>query len=186
AGASAPEAKSALRKRFESDAERVRTYRSVSMATPWAGGPGRIDAFNLITNRMLATETGIAENWSSPLAPVKPPFVWNAPQGSWTQWSGTGQDPIARNHGETLGVYLPMDFRSKTPQDGLFESGAMLPNLNKIEHLLDRLAPPKWPEDVLGKIDRQKASQGKALFMTHCASCHNAYPYTWTAPNKYG
>ncbi len=22
--------------------------------------------------------------------------------------------------------------------------------------------------------------------MTHCASCHNSYPYTWTAPNKYG
>ena len=96
------------------------------------------------------------------------------------------QDPIARNHGETLGVFLPMDFRSKTPQDGLFQSGAMLANLNKIEHLLDRLAPPKWPEDVLGKIDRQKASQGKALFTTHCASCHNSYPYTWTAPNKYG
>jgi hypothetical protein len=62
----------------------------------------------------------------------------------------------------------------------------MLANLNKIEHLLDRLAPPKWPEDVLGKIDRQKAGQGKSLFMTHCASCHNAYPYTWTAPNKFG
>ena len=185
-GASSADAKSALRKRFESEAERVRTYRTTTMATPVVWGPGRIDAFNLITTRMLATETGIAENWSSPLAPVKPPFVWNAPQGSWTQWSGTVQDPIARNHGETLGVFLPMDFRSKTPQEGLFESGAILPNLNKIEHLLDRLAPPKWPEDVLGKIDRQKASQGKALFMTHCASCHNAYPYTWTPPNKYG
>ncbi len=186
AGASAPDVKAALRKRFESDAARVRIYRTVTMATPVVWGPGRIDAFNLITNRMLATETGIAENWSSPMAPVKPPFVWNAPQGSWTQWSGTVQDPIARNHGETLGVYLPMDFRSRTPQEGLFESGAMLVDLNKIEHLLDRLAPPKWPEEVLGRIDRQKARQGKALFMTHCSSCHNAYPYTWTAPNKYG
>ena len=36
------------------------------------------------------------------------------------------------------------------------------------------------------KIDRQKAAQGKALFATNCASCHNSYPYTWTAPNKYG
>jgi hypothetical protein len=186
AGASGPDAKSALRKRFESDAARVHNYRATTMVTPIVWGPGRIDAFNLITSRMLATETGIAENWSSPMAPVKPPFVWNAPQGSWTQWSGTVQDPIARNHGETLGVFLPMDFRSKTPQDGLFESGAMLANLNGIEHLLDRLAPPKWPEEVLGKIDRQKATKGKALFMTHCAGCHNAYPYTWTAPNKYG
>ena len=184
--ASSADAKSALRKRFESDAERVHDYRTITMLTPVVWGPGRIDAFNLITSRMLASATGIAENWSSPMAPVKPPFVWNAPQGTWTQWSGTVQDPIARNHGETLGVFLPMDFRSKSPQEGLFESGAMLANLNKIERLLDRLAPPKWPEDVLGKIDRQKASQGKALFATHCASCHNSYPYTWSAPNKYG
>ncbi len=49
-----------------------------------------------------------------------------------------------------------------------------------------RLAPPKWPEEIFGKIDRVKAAQGKALFATHCASCHNSYPYTWTAPNKYG
>ena len=185
-GATTADAKAALRKRFELDAELVHTYRTVSMATPVVWGPGRIDAFNLITSRMLATATGIPENWSSPMAPVKPPFVWNAPQGSWTQWSGSVQDPIARNHGETLGVYLPMDFRSKTPQEGLFETGAMLPDLNRIDHLLDRLAPPKWPEDALGKIDRAKAARGKVLFTAHCAGCHNAYPYTWTAPNKYG
>ena len=180
------DAKTALRKRFESDAAQVHGYRAVTMATPVVWGPGRIDAFNLITTRMLATATGIAENWSSPMAPVKPPFVWNAPQGSWTQWSGTVQDPIARNHGETLGVYMPMDFRSKTPEEGLFDTAAMLLNLQKIEDMLDRLAPPKWPEEVLGKIDRPKAAQGKALFATHCASCHNSYPYTWTPANKYG
>jgi mono/diheme cytochrome c family protein len=184
--ASSADAKSALRKRFETEAARVHEYRNTTMVTPVVWGPGRIDAFNLINSRMLATETGIAENWSSPLAPVKPPFVWNAPQGTWTQWSGTIQDPIGRNHGETLGVFLSMDFRSKTPEEGLFTSGAQLRNLNQIEHLLDRLAPPKWPEEVLGKVDRQKAAQGKALFATHCASCHNSYPYTWTAPNKYG
>jgi len=185
-GAASPDAKAQLRKRFETDAARVHYYRTVTLATPVPFGPGRIDAFNLITTRMLATETGIAENWSAARAPVKPPFVWNAPQGSWTQWSGTVQDPIARNHGETLGVYASMDFRSKTPADGLFDTSAQLVNLVKIEHLLDRLAPPKWPEDVFGKIDRAKAAEGKALFATHCASCHNSYPYTWTEPNKYG
>ena len=28
--------------------------------------------------------------------------------------------------------------------------------------------------------------EGKALFVANCASCHNAWPYTWTEPNKYG
>ena len=48
------------------------------------------------------------------------------------------------------------------------------------------LAPPSWPEDVFGRIDRDKAKAGKALFMEHCASCHNAWPYRWTEANKYG
>ena len=29
------------------------------------------------------------------------------------------------------------------------------------------------------------AAAGKTLFMTHCASCHNASPYVWTEANKY-
>jgi hypothetical protein len=51
---------------------------------------------------------------------------------------------------------------------------------------LARLAPPSWPEEVFGRIDRDKAKVGKALFMEYCASCHNAWPYRWTEPNKYG
>jgi hypothetical protein len=81
---------------------------------------------------------------------------------------------------------MPMDLRSKTPAEGLFDSSAVPLNLKKIEDALWRLAPPKWPEDVLGNIDREKALQGKALFVSYCAGCHNAWPYTWTEPNKYG
>ncbi len=185
-GASSPDAKSELRKRYESDAARVHAFRTRTMPTPVTWGPGRLDAFNLITDRVLATETGIGENWSSPLAPVKPPFVWNAPQGSWTQWAGSQQDPLIRNYGETTGVFLSMDLRSKTPEEGLFDSNAAILNLQKIENLISRLAPPKWPEDVFGKIDRKKAEEGKKLFASNCAECHNSYPYTWTEPNKYG
>jgi cytochrome c peroxidase len=185
-GASSSDAKSELRKRFENNAERVHEYRTITIATPVTWGPGRIDAFNLITTRMLATETGIPQNWSAPMAPVKPPFLWNATQGSWTQWAGSQQNPLARNFGETLGVFASMDFRSKTLEMGLFDTSTSILNLQKIENQLWRLAPPKWPEDVLGKIDREKALQGKALFAANCTECHNSYPYTWTEPNKYG
>ena len=81
---------------------------------------------------------------------------------------------------------MPMDLRSKTPAEGLFQSNAAVHNLQQVENQLARLAPPKWPEDVFGPIDRAKAQQGKALFMTSCAGCHNAWPYAWTEPNKYG
>ncbi|MGA7315070.1 MAG: di-heme-cytochrome C peroxidase [Silvibacterium sp.] len=150
------------------------------MVPPHDWGPGRMDALNLILNRKFNIAPQIPQNWFPPLAPVKPPFLWNAPQGSWTQWSGIQQDPINRNFGETQGVYMPMDLTSKNPEEGLFDSNARLLNLEKIEELLNHLAPPKWPEEVFGKIDPTKAAQGKVLFAKHCAQCHNSYPYTWT------
>jgi RoxA-like, cytochrome c-like len=87
---------------------------------------------------------------------------------------------------ETLGVFLAYDLTSESPAEGLFKSNAAVLDLQRVENQLARLAPPSWPEDVFGRIDREKAKKGKALFVTLCSSCHNAWPYTWSAPNKYG
>src|SRR5271170_4815779 len=185
-GATSTDAKSELRTRLGREAARTHYYSDVAAASPSPWGPGRADCLTLISSRLASIAPNIPENMSVAAAPVKIPFVWNAGQATWTQWGGWAQDPLARNYGETLGVYLPMDLQSKTPEEGLFDSAAAILNLQKIEDTMWRLAPPKWPEEIFGKIDRVKAAQGKALFATHCASCHNSYPYTWTAPNKYG
>jgi hypothetical protein len=184
--ASSPEAKTDLRKRFESEAARVHEYRTRTLASAITWGPARIDAIAMIVNRLTATLPGIPENTSTPLAPTKPPFLWNAPHATWTQWRGVQQDPIQRNLTETMGVFLDVDLQSKSPAEGLFDSNAAISNLQQIENLLTRLAPPKWPEEVFGKIDRKKAEAGKALFISNCSDCHNAWPYTWTEPNKHG
>jgi len=184
--ATGAEAKTQLRTRFESQAAQTHYYatRSLASASPW--GPARIDALTMIQNRMTANLPGIPENTSTPNAPVKPPFLWNAPQGLWTQWAAIVQDPIARNLGETMGVYMDINLRAASPAEGLFASNAAIHNLASVEEQLSRLAPPSWPEAVLGKIDREKAKAGKALFVTLCSSCHNVWPYRWTEPNKYG
>jgi processive rubber oxygenase RoxA-like protein len=185
-GTTSPGAKSELRKRFESAADRVHNYRTRVLVTPYQWGPARMDAIALIVNRVTSIAPDIPQNWAPPLAPTKPPFLWNAPQGSWTQWRGVQQDPIGRNLIETMGVYMPMDLTSKSPKEGLYDSNARLKNLVEIEDWLTHLAPPKWPEEVFGKIDHVKAAQGKRLFASHCAECHNSFPYTWTEANKYG
>jgi hypothetical protein len=185
-GASGADAKASLRKRLEAEAPRVHDYAAVTSVTPHPWGPGRMDAITMIVNRVTATMTGIRENWTAGIAPAKPPFLWNAPHGLWTQWRGTAQDPLVRNFGETMGVYMPVDLSSKSPAEGLFQSNAAILELQRVEDQLERLAPPSWPEDVLGRIDRDKAKVGKALFVEHCASCHNVWPYRWTEPNKYG
>jgi cytochrome c peroxidase len=79
-----------------------------------------------------------------------------------------------------------MNLHAKTPAEGLFESNAAILELQRVENQLARLAPPQWPEEVFGKIDRAKAQAGKALFVENCASCHNVWPYRWTEPNKFG
>jgi hypothetical protein len=185
-GAASPEAKARLRERFERQAALTYEYATRSAATFWPWGPARIDALSMINNRVTANLPGIPENTSTPIAPVKPPFLWNAPQGLWTQWAAIVQSPLARNLGETMGVYMPINLRAKTPADGLFDSNAAIPGLHRVENQLARLAPPSWPADVFGKIDREKAKSGKALFVEYCAGCHNAWPYRWTEPNKYG
>lgn len=120
-GAASPEAKAKLRERLERQAAAIYQYATQSSATvsPW--GPGRIDALTMIQNRVTANTTGLLANTSTPIAPVKPPFLWNAPQGLWTQWAAIIQDPLARNFGETMGVYMPINLKAKTPADGLFE-----------------------------------------------------------------
>jgi hypothetical protein len=94
--------------------------------------------------------------------------------------------PIDRNLTETMGVFMSINLRAKSPGEGLFESNAAIRELQEVENLLTRLAPPKWPEEIFGRIDRDKARSGKDLFVALCSSCHNAWPYTWTEPNKYG
>ena len=185
-GASTADAKDKLRQRMESENARVHEYSARTSLSPHPWGPGRVDALTMIVDRSTGTLTGITQNWQAGIAPVKPPFLWNTPQGLWAQWSAFAQDPIARNFGETMGVFLPVDLTSKSPAEGLFQSNGAIWELQRVEHQLERLAPPSWPEDVFGKIDREKAKAGKALFMTNCSGCHNAWPYTWTEPNKYG
>ena len=85
-GASSPDAKDKLRKRAESETERVHEYATRTSVTRYPWGPGRMDALALILNRALAVLTGIHENSTVGIAPTKPPFLWNAPHGLWTQW----------------------------------------------------------------------------------------------------
>ncbi|MFM7052285.1 MAG: di-heme-cytochrome C peroxidase [Planctomycetota bacterium] len=179
-------ARAALRKSLDEAAGVVDTYITRDTATSTPIGPGRMDALTLIHTRALAIATRLPENWEAALAPVNPPFLWNAPQSSWVQWSGVAADPLVRNATESLGVFIRVDLVSRTPEEGLFESTMDLRGQVKVESLLRRLAPPKWPEDVFGAIDRAKASRGRELFVENCAQCHSTYPHRWSSPKVDG
>jgi hypothetical protein len=116
-----PEARAALRTSLDDASEHVHQYisRDAAMATP--SGPGRMDALTLIHSRVLGNAMDRPENWVAALAPVKPPFLWNAPHSAWVQWTGFASDPMVRNATESMGVFLRVDLRSESPEKGLFE-----------------------------------------------------------------
>lgn len=175
-----------LRKRLRSDAAVVQALVRNEFVVPFPAGPGRMDALGSINNALSAVNTHIPENTRPTLAPVKPPFLWNAPQSAWVQWSGVVDDPLPRNVGETLGVFARYNLTAATPAAGLFESTTDVKGVVQVEHLLQRLAPPQWPEAILGKLDPAKVAHGAQLFAENCAECHTTWPYRWSAPLKQG
>lgn len=175
-----------LRQWVSADTAALHNYRVRIAVTPHSVGPGRVDALALIHNQVTANQMGIPENIRPVAAPVKYSFAWNIPQSAWAQWSGVLPDPVLRNGGEVIGVFAKTDLTSSTVTGGLFESTIDMQGLIKLENLLRKLAPPAWPEAVLGPIDRAKAGAGKNLFAENCSSCHSSWPHRWSEPRLAG
>jgi len=169
-----------------------------------AEGYGRLDALNRIGNEVFSDQMGIKANYAPLTAPVAYPHIWDAPWFDWVQYNSSIQQPMVRNAGEAMGVRALVDYHGAGA--GRFVSTVPIDNLHRIEGMLagDRqptdarrftgLRAPKWPQDVLGRIDPTLAAQGAGLYRQHCASCHGPAPETpefwtgphWLAPNAAG
>ena len=173
-----------LRTAVEQFTEDFRGFADRSFSpTPY--GFARLDAFGILTNEIVGKALGRPENVRVPNAPVSYPFLWNTPHMHRVQWNGSAHNPLARNIGEVLGVFAQLDLT-----DDVFQSSADVHNLFLLEEQVATLKAPRWPEDILGPIDREKAARGKELYYSEengCASCHAAGPpYPLTEPNEYG
>jgi hypothetical protein len=104
-----------LKKDFGAWVKQFSEFMDASLpAAPW--GPGRLDAFGMIFNRVTARDLGIASNFKVADAPVSYPFLWNASRQDRTQWNGGVPNglfiqALTRNTGEVYGVFA--DFRPK-------------------------------------------------------------------------
>ena len=134
-------------------------------------GPGRLDAFGAIFNRVLETGLEIPANHFPSDAPVSYPFLWDTTRLDWVQYNSLGANPIARNVGEVLGVYAHLQLKG-TPATGQFNSTANIRNLDRLEGYVSQLKAPSWPVKVLGEIDLEKAASGKQLYAQNCVQCH--------------
>jgi hypothetical protein len=155
--------------------------------TPLRYGFSRVDAFGHIFNQAsLFTRAGTPIS-NPPNAPVSYPFLWNVPQHDVVQWNGSVANrririgeghldfgAIGRNAGEVIGVFGEVVTRRKPRLVDLrtFPTSVDVRGLVRLETMLERLQPPAWPEDMLGRIDRAAAARGERIYMRDCASCH--------------
>ncbi len=159
-------------------------------------GFGRVDALTRIGNVVFGAGIN-TENLRPISAPVSYPPIWSVPWFDWAQYNGSIRQPMVRNVGEALGVQAIVNLVDK---DRLFTSSIPVDNLKNIEDLLagdepfTGLQAPKWPEDILGSLDKDKIKHGKKLYKKHCASCHLPPMGSkeimkakhWEKPNKFG
>jgi RoxA-like, cytochrome c-like len=151
-------------------------FKSTLHLFPTPEGYGRTDALARIGNFVFGTELNNNKNLIVGDAPVNYPPVWDASWMDWVQYNGSIQQPMGRNVGEALGV------RSRINLIGYpgaqFQNTIRIENLHEIETLLGGDAPgkgvwsPKWPEEILGKIDLAKSAQGEQLYNQLCLHCH--------------
>jgi hypothetical protein len=169
---------------------------SLPAASPW--GPGRLDAFGMIFNRIAARDLGIRDNYKVADAPVRYPFLWNASRQDRTQWNGGVQNglyiqALGRNTGEVLGVFAdfaPHRLLPATPFTPAlidFKTNSVnFAGLQTLEEKIAVLRPPPWPREIFG-LDEQLAAKGKPLFDANCGSCHAVQasadlPGLWRTP----
>jgi hypothetical protein len=141
---------------------------------PTEEGFGRLDALGRGGNLVLASAVGDDGNLAVADAPVSFPHLWGTPFFDWVQWNGSIQQPMARNIGEALGVNTPVTLKDKNNPANIFKSEVRIENLHLLEKTLQKLQPPRWPEQLMGAIDRDKAARGDALYRQHCAACHES------------
>jgi hypothetical protein len=168
-------------------------------------GFGRLDALNRIGNRVFAQDMEIERNYVPLTAPVAFPHIWDTHWFSWVQYNGSIEQPMVRNAGEAMGVGAVTNFDDHpTPR---FTSTIPVGTLYRwIEQPLrgetqptaarqfTGLTSPRWPEQVLGRFDSERAAAGAALYRQRCQGCHLPAPNTdefwtgnhWLAPNSAG
>src|SRR5207248_8025312 len=119
---------------------------------PPASGPGRNDAFGLLSGGLFGQP--------QPYAPVKFGLVWNVDRRQWVHWDGNTRSPIGRNLLAALGLGAPMIGKHGQLDFAL---------VKRQTDLSETIRPPHYPFG----IDRAIAKNGAKLYQIQCASCHD-------------
>ena len=200
------EAKAELRTQLDAVWDRLNQVRTLDKKVENKSveeGYGRLDALNRIGNQVFGIDLNTPESYVATTAPVNFPHIWDTSWFDWVQYNASIEQPMVRNAGEALGVAAMINLTD--PKRALFESGVQVDTLFEMEKQLAGHEPngkdgftglnaPRWPEEILGAIDRKLAEKGLGLYDEVCAGCHLPPVGTtefwesksWLPANKFG
>lgn len=126
-------------------------------------GYGRADDFGTARVELFA---GWNDKNRVPVnAPVSTPPVWKVDKYEWLHWNANSNSVIQRSIGEAIGVGAT--FNAET-----FVTSVNIVNQMLMEQQIQKITPPRWPDDVFGAPDEALVKKGEALYQKHCADCH--------------
>jgi hypothetical protein len=169
-----------LKANFDAWVAQFAEFMDKSLPTAASWGPGRLDAFNMIFNRVAVRGLNLPRNFAVADAPTSYPFLWNASRQDHTQWVGSVQNglyihALARNAGEVLGVFGVFNPRlaiSLPPAADYGNNTIDFVGLQTLEEKIVALKPPPWPRDIF-PIKEALVARGKPLFARNCGGCHD-------------
>lgn len=178
------EAKKQLRTQFDTVVSEVQAFHKLEDANKAHSideGFARLDALTRIGNVVFAIDLPEPKNFLPYTAPVHYPRVWDAPWFLWVQYNGSIEQPMMRNVGEALGVGAKVNLTG--PKEQLYSTSIQVKTVFDLEHQLAGTPPnassgftglnsPKWPDQILGPVDRDLAAAGAVLYKNHCEGCH--------------
>lgn len=130
------------------------------LRTPTFSGFGRVDAFVSARNLLFGDEYAVEVD-----SPVSLPPIYGLTKLSWYHYDNNTTSIVQRNIGEDLGMGAVADTKTG-------ESTVKLRNLLRLEEIAAKLPVPRWPEELLGKLDAARVAKGKPIYEKECASCH--------------
>lgn len=143
-------------------------------------GFGRNDAIGRIGNNTFGNDLLEPDNFHVVNAPVSYPQLWDIWKFDWVQYDASVVQPMARNVGEALGVGAVTSFLdpqgNPVPEPAKWNTSIDIHGLYSIEQVLQSLKAPSWPSQILGRVDRRLAEEGRKLFTENCSSCHAPRP----------
>ncbi|MGZ0165690.1 MAG: di-heme-cytochrome C peroxidase [Planctomycetales bacterium] len=121
-----------------------------------ATGFGTWDAVNVLMNQVNAKALDEPSNNRVPHVPVSYPSIWNSDEMDKLLWNASVHNLTLRQIGEVIIVFG----RAKVTVTDKGLSVKSSAGLQSIYDTIGTLEPPRWPEDIMGKLDSAKLELG--------------------------